>query len=105
MTMLSNRVGGLDGLYHYRREGNTPNKGKCLVEFFSRPPSAGYWLQFRRICMKPRPEYLYCTNWTVDDGVNRWCTLASRKTHPRMSPYFREPRAYVSRPLRLNIWS
>ena len=25
--------------------------------------------------------------WTVEGGVNRWCTLASRKTHPRMSPW------------------
>jgi len=29
-----------------------------LIEFFSRPPSAGYRLQFRRICMKTGPEYL-----------------------------------------------
>ena len=55
---LSNRSGGLDGLYHYQREGNTSNEGKCLVEFFSRPPSAGYRLQFRRIRMKTRPECL-----------------------------------------------
>ena len=55
---LSNRSGRLDGLYHYQRDVNTPNEGKCLVEFFSRPPSAGYWLQFRRICMKPGLEYL-----------------------------------------------
>ena len=55
---LSNRSGGLYGLNHCRRNVNTPNEGKCLVEFFSRPPSAGYWLQFRRICMKPGPEYL-----------------------------------------------
>jgi len=57
-THLSNRSGGLYGLYHYRRDVNTPNEGKCLVEFFSRPPSAGYRLQFRRICMKTGPEYL-----------------------------------------------
>ena len=49
MTYLSNRSGGLDGLYHYQMDVNTPNEGKCLVEFFSRPPSAGYRLQFRRI--------------------------------------------------------
>ena len=42
MIGLSNRSGGLDRLYHYRRDVNTPNEGKCLVEFFSRPPSAGY---------------------------------------------------------------
>ena len=55
---LSNRSGGLYGLYHCRREGNTSNEGKCLVEFFSCPPSAGHRLQFRRICMKTGPEYL-----------------------------------------------
>ena len=58
MIQLSNRSGGLYGLYHCRRDVNTPNEGKCLVEFFSRPPSAGYRLQFRRICMKTGPEYL-----------------------------------------------
>ena len=42
LIMLSNCSGGLDGLYHYQRDVNTPNEGKCLVEFFSRPPSAGY---------------------------------------------------------------
>ena len=102
MMMLSNRSGGLDGLYHYQKDVNTPNEGKCLVEFCSRPPSAGNRLQFRRIRMKPGPEYLYCTNWTVDCGVNRWCTLVSRKTRPRMSPQgtnFWEPRGYVPGPL------
>ena len=52
--------------------------------------------------MKAGPEYLYCTNWTVDDGVNRWSTLATRKTHPSMSPWgtnFREPRGYIPGPL------
>jgi len=58
MLQLSNRSGGLVGLYHYRRDVNTPNEGKSLLEFFSRPPSAGYRLQFHRICMKPGPEYL-----------------------------------------------
>ena len=58
MIMLSNRSDGLDGLKHCRREVNISNEGKCLVEFFSRPPSAGYRLQFRRICMKTGPEYL-----------------------------------------------
>ena len=58
MIMLSNRSGGLDGLYHCQRDVNTSNEGKCLVEFSSRPPSAGNRLQFRRICMKTRQEYL-----------------------------------------------
>jgi len=49
MIMLSNRSSGLDVLYHYQRDVDTPNEGKCVVEFFSRPPSAGYRLQFRRI--------------------------------------------------------
>ena len=35
--------------------------------------------------MKTGLELIYCTVWTVDGGVNRWSTLASRKTHPRMS--------------------
>ena len=108
LSHLSNRSDGLDGLYHYRSDVNTPNEGKCLVEFFSRPPSAGYRLQFRRICMKTGPKCLYCTNWMVDGGVKRWSTLASRKTHPRMSPRgtnFREPRGYVPRPLHVNFWS
>ena len=30
---LSNRSGGLYGLYHCRRDVNTPNEGKCLVEY------------------------------------------------------------------------
>ena len=58
LTWLSNRSGGLDGRYHYQRGVNTPNEGKCLVEFLSRPPSAGYRPQFCRICMKTGPEYL-----------------------------------------------
>ena len=58
LSKLSNRSDGLDGLYHYQRDVNTPNEGKRLVEFFSRPPSADYRLQFRRICMKTGPEYL-----------------------------------------------
>jgi len=58
MIQLSNRSGGLYGLYHYQKDVKTPNEGKCYVEFFSRPPSAGYRLQFRRICMKTGSEYL-----------------------------------------------
>jgi len=58
LTQLSNRSGGLDVIYHYQRDVNTPNEGRCLVEFFSRPPSAGRRLQFCRICMKTRMEYL-----------------------------------------------
>ena len=58
ITYLSNRSNRLDGLYHYQRDVKTSNEGRCLVEFFSRPPSAGYRLQFRRICMKTKPEYL-----------------------------------------------
>jgi hypothetical protein len=58
LTQLSNRSGGLDVIYHYQRDVNTPNEGRCLVEFFSRPPSAGRRLQFCRICMKTGMEYL-----------------------------------------------
>ena len=82
LSHLSNRSSGLYGLYHCQRDVNTPNEGKCLVEFFSRPPSAGYRPQFRRICMKTEPKSLECTNRTVDGGVNRWCTLPTRKTNP-----------------------
>jgi len=58
LTYLSDRSGGLYGLYYYQMDVNTSNERKCLVEFFSRPPSAGYRLQFRRICIKTGPEYL-----------------------------------------------
>jgi hypothetical protein len=56
--MLTNRSDGLDGLCQQQTDVNTPKEGKCLVKFFSRPQSAGYWLQFRQICMKTGPEYL-----------------------------------------------
>jgi len=58
LSKLSNHSGGLYGLYHCQRDVNTPNEGKCLVKFFSRPPSAGYRLPFRRIWMKTGPEFL-----------------------------------------------
>ena len=35
--------------------------------------------------MKTGLKLILCTIWTVDGGVNRWCILASRKSHPRMS--------------------
>ena len=38
---------GLDGLYHQQTEGNEHKLGSCLVEFFSRPPSAGRRLRGR----------------------------------------------------------
>jgi len=41
ISHLSNCSGDLDGLYHCQRDVNTPNEGKCLVEFFSRPPERG----------------------------------------------------------------
>ena len=44
----------------------------------------------------------------VDGGVNRWCILATSKTHPRMSPRgseFREPQGYLPGPLPANKWS
>ena len=52
------RPGGLDGLYHQQTEGNEHKLGSCLVEFFSRPPSAGRRLRFRRTCMKTRLELI-----------------------------------------------
>ena len=35
--------------------------------------------------MKTGLELIQCSIWTVDGGINRWPTLATRKTHPRMS--------------------
>ena len=52
------RPGGLDGLYHYQTEGNEHKLGSCLVELFSRPPSAGRRLRFRRMCMKTGLELI-----------------------------------------------
>ena len=58
-TLVSSGVGGakqMSCLYHYQRDVNTSNEGKCLVEFFFHPPSARYRLQFHRICMKTGPK-------------------------------------------------
>ena len=52
------RPGGLDGLYHQQTEGNEHKLGSCLVEFFSRPPSAGRRLRFRRLWMKAGLELI-----------------------------------------------
>ena len=49
---------GLDGLYHQQTEGNEHKRESCLVEFFSRPPSAGRRLRFRRLWMKTGPELI-----------------------------------------------
>ena len=46
---LSNCSIDLDGLYPQQTEGNEHKLGSCLVEFFSRPPSAGRRLRFRRL--------------------------------------------------------
>ena len=35
--------------------------------------------------MKTGLELILCTIWRVDGVVNRWSTLETRKTHPRMS--------------------
>ena len=78
---LGTRSGGLNGLYHQQTEGNEHKRESCLVEFFSRPPSAGRRPRFRRLCMKTELELIYCPIWTVDGGVNRWPTLATRKSH------------------------
>ena len=52
------RRGGLDDLYYQQTEGNEHKLGSCLVEFFSRPPSAGRRLQFRRLWMKTGLELI-----------------------------------------------
>ena len=80
MIMLVRCSIGLDGLYHQQTDGNEHKLGSCLVEFFSRPPSARRRLRFRRVWMNTGLELIYCTIWTVDGGVNRWCDLASRKS-------------------------
>ena len=73
---------GLDGLYHQQTDGNEHKLGSCLVEFFSRPPSAGRRLRFHLLSMKTGLELILCTIWRVDGVVNRWSNLASRKSHP-----------------------
>jgi len=50
--------GGLHGLYHQQTEGNEHKLGSCLVELFSRPPSAGRRLRFRRLWMKTGLELI-----------------------------------------------
>ena len=35
--------------------------------------------------MKTGLELLYCINRMIEGATNRWCKLASRKTHPWMS--------------------
>ena len=50
---MSSCSNGLDGLYHQQTKGNEHKLGSCLVEFFSRPLSAGRRLRFRLLCMKP----------------------------------------------------
>ena len=52
------RRGGLDGLYHQQTDKNEHKRESCLVEFFSRPPSAGRRLRFRRLCMKSGLELI-----------------------------------------------
>ena len=52
------RPGGLDGLYHQQTDKNEHKLGSCLVEFFSRPPSAGRRLRFRRLRMKTGLELI-----------------------------------------------
>jgi len=49
---------GLNGLYPQQTEGNEHKRESCLVEFFSRPPSAGRRLRFRRLCMKTGLELI-----------------------------------------------
>ena len=41
LTYLDLCPSGLNGTYHQQTEGNEHKLGSCLVEFFSRPPSAG----------------------------------------------------------------
>ena len=62
---------GLDGIYHYQTEGNEHKRESCLVEFF---PA----YENKSIVYENWAGVDICTIWTVDGGVNRWCTLASR---------------------------
>ena len=57
-NIAHSRRGGLDGIYHQQTEGNEHKLGSCLVEFFSRPPSAGRRLRFRRLWMKTGLELI-----------------------------------------------
>ena len=57
-TIAHSRGGGLDVIYHQQTEGNQHKLGSCLVEFFSRPPSAGRRLRFRPTCMKTGLELI-----------------------------------------------
>ena len=52
------RPGGLDGIYPQQPKKNEHKLGSCLVEFFSRPPSAGRRLRFRRLWMKTGLELI-----------------------------------------------
>ena len=58
MIMLVRCSTGLNGLYPQQTEGNEHKLGSCLVEFFSRPPSAGRRLRFRPTCMKTELELI-----------------------------------------------
>ena len=49
---------GKDGIYHQQMEGNEHKRESCLVEFFSRPPSAGRRLRFRPTRMKTGLELI-----------------------------------------------
>ena len=57
-NIAQSRRGDLDGLYHEQTKGNEHKLESCLVEFFSRPPSAGRRLRFRRLCMKTGLELI-----------------------------------------------
>ena len=52
------RRGGLDGLYRQQTHRNEHKLGSCLVELFSRLPSAGRRFRFRRLCMKTGLELI-----------------------------------------------
>ncbi len=55
---LGTRSGGINVLYHQQTNQNEHKRESCLVEFFSRPPSAGRRLRFRLLCMKTGLELI-----------------------------------------------
>ena len=57
-NIAHSRRGGSDGIYRHQMNKNEHKRESCLVEFFSRPPSAGRRLRFRRTCMKTGLELI-----------------------------------------------
>ena len=57
-SIAHSRRGGSDCIYRQQTGKNEHKIGSCLVEFFSRPPSAGRRLRFRPVWMKTGLELI-----------------------------------------------